>query len=87
MTQIPQVANHQVIHMDDINGIAPMLLTTMTIMIGGHAGDEHIADLILTRSPYNTGIAANGGDIVVVGVIMTDGDDGGVELTQPGKFP
>src|SRR5579875_295204 len=76
------MANHQIIHMDDIDSISTLLLTAFVIMKRGHARNQHVADLILARPAHHTRIAAHALRIVMPGMIMTDGDDGGMNLAQ-----
>ena len=83
MTQVPQVADHQIIHVNDIDGIAPKLSPVLIVMIRGHAGNQHIAYLILPRTLHGSWVTANASNIVMTGMIMADCDDSGVELAQP----
>src|SRR5512142_3338773 len=83
MAQVSQMADHQIIHVNDIDGIAPKLSPVLIVMIRGHASDQHITHLILSRTLHDTWIATNASNIVMTGMIMADCDDSGVELTQP----
>src|SRR5450755_356220 len=82
MAQISQVANDQVVHMDDVDRVAPMFLPALRIVVRGDAGDQHITDLVLTRPAHNTRTTADGGGIVVAWMVVTDGNNGGVDLAQ-----
>jgi hypothetical protein len=39
MAQITQVANHYIVHVDNINSVATKLFAPLIIMIGGNAGN------------------------------------------------
>src|SRR5579883_3413227 len=85
MAQVAQVADHDIVHVDDINGIAAKLLAPLIIVIGGDAGNQNIADLIFSRSPHNTRIPAHAHSIVMAWMIVADGDNRGGKLAQPGS--
>src|SRR5579859_6964427 len=87
MTQISQVADHQIVHMDNIDSVATVFLPTFVIMIGSNTGNEHITNLILPRPVYNTWIPTYSCNVIMAGMVMADSDDGGVDLTQRGQFP
>src|SRR5947207_15904297 len=86
MTQISQVADSNIIYMNDVDGIATMLLPSLIVMIGSDAGNKHITDLILARTLYHTWIPIHGHDIIMPRMIMADCDDGGADLTQLVQF-
>src|SRR5437667_12668464 len=88
MTQISQVTDHQVVHMDDIDRVASMFLPMCIVMIRGNAGDEYIADLVLAGSSHDTWIATHSLNIVMSRVGMAYGNNRGVDLAQqPGRIP
>src|SRR6185312_17269354 len=76
------MANHHVIHMNDINGVTTKLLATFIIVVSRNAGNQNITDLIFSRATYNPWLPSNTLGIVMPGVVVTDGDDGGIDLTQ-----
>src|ERR1700732_581845 len=86
MTQIPKMADHYIVYMDDIDGVTPMLFSMLVVVIGGDTCYEHITDLIFTRSLHHARIPAQRSDIVMTWMLMTDSDDGGVDLTQRREF-
>src|SRR5579883_2861844 len=85
MAQVAQVADHDIVHMDDINGVAAKLLAALVVVIGGDAGNQDIADLVLSWPPHNPRIPAHAHSIVMARMIMADGDNRGGKLTQPGS--
>src|SRR5579884_508222 len=76
------MTNYYFIHMNDINGIAPQLLPAFIIVIGGDAGNQDITDLIFAWAAHNIWFPRNTLNIIMPGMVMTDGDDGGIDLTQ-----
>src|SRR6266702_8218127 len=86
MTQISQVANHQIIHMDDIDRIAPVKLSPLIVVKRRDARNQHITNLVLARLAHHARIPANDRGIIMPWMSMADGDDGGAELTQLLKF-
>src|ERR1700716_2538491 len=87
VSQVAEMANNQVIHVDNINGVASVLLPTLVVVIGGNASNKDITDFILPRTTYCTRSPPYAHDIVVSWMIVTDGDDGGVDLTQAACIP
>src|SRR5690349_16380824 len=83
MAQISQMADHQVIHVNDIDGITSKLSTMLVIMVRGDTGNQHITNLILPRAAHDSWIASNASNIVMTGMIMADCDNSGVEFAQP----
>src|SRR5579884_1209987 len=83
MAQVSQVADHQIIHVNDIDGIASKLSSVLIIMIRGYTSNQHVTYLVLPRTPHDAWVAANTSNIVVTGMIMADCDNSGVELAQP----
>src|SRR5271167_4505861 len=81
------MANDQVIHVDHVNRIASSFLAAFIVVVGRDADDQHITDFIFTGAAYDVRIAAHRGGIVMPRMVMTDGDDGGVDLTQPSGLP
>src|SRR5205085_5336494 len=73
----------QIIHMNDIDGVAPKLSPVLIVVIRGHTGNQHIAPLILAGTTHDAWITANANNIVMTGMIMADCDNSGVELAQP----
>src|SRR5579883_2556413 len=86
MAQVAQVADHDIVHVDDINGIAAKLLAPLIIVIGGDAGNQNVADLVFSRPPHNPWIPAHAHSIVMAWMIVADGDNRGGNLTQPGSI-
>src|SRR5437660_928987 len=78
MAQVSQVADHEVIHMNDIDGIASEFDAAFVIMIGSNAGNQDITDLIFAGTAHHTRITSNALGKVVSGMIMADGNDGGI---------
>src|SRR5581483_6979820 len=87
MAQIAEVAEDNVIHVDDIDRVATLLLPMLVVVIGGDACDQHIADLVFARPSHHIGFTPDPHDIVVTGVVMADGDDRGVALAQSRRLP
>src|SRR5947209_3792733 len=83
MAQVSQVTDHQIIHVNDIDGIAPKLLPMLIVMIRGHTSNQYVTYLILPRTPHDTWVATNASNIVMTGMIVADCDNSGVELAQP----
>src|SRR5712692_804616 len=81
------MTDDQVIHVDHVNRVASALLTAFIVVIGGNANDQHITYLIFTGATYDVRLATHPGGIVMPWMIMTDGDDRGVDLTQPSGLP
>src|SRR5207248_8506368 len=83
MAQVSQMADHQVIHVNDIDGIASKLSSVLIVVIRGYTGNQHVTYLVLAWTAHDTWITANASNIVMTGMIMADRDDSGVELAQP----
>src|SRR5438876_9231785 len=83
MTQVSQVTDHQIIHVNDIDGIASKLSPMLIVMVRGHTGNQHITNLILPGTMHDAWIASNASNIVMTGMIMADCDNSGVDLAQP----
>src|SRR5579883_1457047 len=86
MAQVAQVADHDIVHVDDIDGIAAKLLAPLVVVIGGDAGNQNVADLVFSRPPHNPWVPAHAQRIVMAWVIVADGDNRGGNLTQPGSI-
>src|SRR5579872_4246307 len=82
MAEVAQVTDHQIIHMNDIDCVAPALLSMLLIMIRGDAGNQHVADLVFAGAAHHARIAHDARSIIMPGVVMADGDDGGSDLAQ-----
>src|ERR1700730_17911440 len=87
VAQVSKVTDHEVIHVNNINGIASAFRAALRVVVGGDAGNQHITDLIFAGAAHHTRIPGNGFREVMAGVVMTDGDDGGVDLAQLVRFP
>src|SRR2546428_7617629 len=81
------MTDDQVIHVDHVNCVASALLTAFIVVVGGNANDQHITYLIFTGATNDVRLATHPGGIVMPWMIMTDGDDRGVDLTQPSGLP
>src|SRR5260370_8128662 len=82
MPKVPKVPDDEIIHMDDINCITAKFLPMFIVVVRSNAGDQNIADLIFARTTHYSGIAIYATCKVMPGVIVADGDDGGIYLTQ-----
>src|SRR5437660_11688433 len=87
MAQIAEVAENEIIHVHNIDGVATLLLPVLVVVVGGDTCDQHVADLVFARSPHHVWFAPNACDVVVTGMVVTDGDDRGVTLAQSWRFP
>src|SRR5579875_1799620 len=76
------MTDYYLIHMNDINGVAPQFLPAFIIVVGGNAGNQDITDLIFARTAHNIRFPSDALDIIMPRMVMTDGDDGGIDLTQ-----
>jgi hypothetical protein len=80
--QIAEMADHQVIHVNNINSVASILLPTFVVVIGCNTGNKDITDFILPRTTYSPWFPPYAHDIVMPWMVVADGDDGGVDLAQ-----
>src|SRR6202165_5297701 len=86
MAQVSQVTDHEVIHVNNINGIASAFRAALRVVVGGDAGNQDITDLIFAGTAHYTKIPTISPDAfheVMARVVMTDGDDGGIDLALP----
>src|SRR5207237_3801281 len=82
MTEIAEMTDDDIIHVDDVDGVAPAFLATFVIVVGGDAGDQNVADFILTRATHHTWIASDARHVVMSWMVVADGDDGGTDFPQ-----
>ncbi len=87
VSQVSQVTDHKVIHVNDINRIAPAFRATFCVVVGRDACNQHVADLVFSRAAHHARIPVNAFYKVVAGMVVTDGDDGGSDLAQLERFP
>src|SRR4051794_18280795 len=75
MTQRAQVAYHQVVQVEQEDGIAPTLLAARVVRERPDAGNKDAPRFIFAGAVDHFGVALYSGHRVVVGVIVADGDD------------
>src|SRR5260370_35888853 len=86
MTQVSQMTNDKLVHMDDIDSIAAKLFATLIIMVRGDTSNQNVADLIFSRSLHNARITPYAQNIIMAWVVVADSHNRGRGLSQPGGF-
>ncbi len=80
MAKITQVTDGQAIEFKEENRVAAPLSPLLSIVKGSDTGDKHTLDLIFPRAVNDLGCALDSRHVVVVGMIVADGDDVGADF-------
>src|ERR1700693_2104768 len=81
MTKVAEMAHTHVVDLDQVNGVAAALRALLLVVIGGKADHADARYLILARTAYLVRVA-HGLRVVVVVVLVADGDEVGVKPLQ-----
>src|SRR5439155_12646981 len=88
--KVAQVAEDDVVHVDDVDGVLAKLGALLAVVVGAHAGDQNAADLVFACAVDREALIAHRphrGDVRVIGVIVADRDDvrGGPADVEPDR--
>src|SRR2546427_417348 len=81
--EVAEVADAYVVDLDEVDGVAPVLGAFVRVMKGRDADHAHAGDLIFARPADLVGAITHHLGVVVVLVLVADGDDLGV---HPGEL-
>src|SRR6185437_9109389 len=75
MAQVAEVAEPDILHLDDVDRVAASLPSGYAIMEGSYPRDQHAPDFILTRTLNHFRIPTYHGRVIMAWVIVADRDN------------